>query len=122
MVDAAPILRMVNLTKQFGRLVAVNDVSLDIQEGEFFTIVGPSGSGKTTLLRMLGGLEKPTAGDIYLARRAGQPGARQPAADLHGLPVARALQSQDGRPEHRVLAEDAGARAGVRAASAASRS
>ena len=66
MVDAAPILRMVNLTKQFGRLVAVNDVSLDIQEGEFFTIVGPSGSGKTTLLRMLGGLEKPTAGDIYL--------------------------------------------------------
>ena len=66
MVDAAPILRMVNLTKQFGRLVAVNDVTLDIQEGEFFTIVGPSGSGKTTLLRMLGGLEKPTAGDIYL--------------------------------------------------------
>ena len=66
MVDAAPILRMVSLTKQFGRLVAVNDVSLDIQEGEFFTIVGPSGSGKTTLLRMLGGLEKPTAGDIYL--------------------------------------------------------
>ena len=66
MVDDAPILRMVNLTKQFGRLVAVNDVSLDIQEGEFFTIVGPSGSGKTTLLRMLGGLEKPTAGDIFL--------------------------------------------------------
>ena len=66
MVDAAPILRMVSLTKQFGRLIAVNDVSLDIQEGEFFTIVGPSGSGKTTLLRMLGGLEKPTAGDIYL--------------------------------------------------------
>ena len=66
MVDAAPILRMVSLTKQFGRLVAVNDVTLDIQEGEFFTIVGPSGSGKTTLLRMLGGLEKPTAGDIYL--------------------------------------------------------
>ena len=66
MVDAAPILRMVDLTKHFGRLVAVNDVSLDIQEGEFFTIVGPSGSGKTTLLRMLGGLDKPTSGDIYL--------------------------------------------------------
>lgn len=66
MVQAAPILRMVNLTKQFGKLLAVNDVSLDIEEGEFFTIVGPSGSGKTTLLRMLGGLEKPTVGDIFL--------------------------------------------------------
>ena len=67
MADAAPILRMVGLTKHFGRLVAVNDVSLDIQEGEFFTIVGPSGSGKTTLLRMLGGLEKPSAGEYVNA-------------------------------------------------------
>jgi spermidine/putrescine transport system ATP-binding protein len=66
MAKAAPILRMVNLTKQFGKLLAVNDVSLNIEEGEFFTIVGPSGSGKTTLLRMLGGLEKPTVGDIFL--------------------------------------------------------
>lgn len=66
MVQAVPILRMVNLTKQFGKLLAVNDVSLDIEKGEFFTIVGPSGSGKTTLLRMLGGLDKPTAGDIFL--------------------------------------------------------
>ncbi len=66
MAERAPILRMVNLTKQFGRLLAVNDVSLDIEEGEFFTIVGPSGSGKTTLLRMLAGLEKPTVGEIFL--------------------------------------------------------
>ncbi len=66
MAEPAPILRMVDLTKQFGKLTAVDNVSLDIVDGEFFTIVGPSGSGKTTLLRMLAGLEKPTAGDVLL--------------------------------------------------------
>ncbi|PPR23674.1 MAG: Maltose/maltodextrin import ATP-binding protein MalK [Alphaproteobacteria bacterium MarineAlpha10_Bin2] len=66
MAEGAPILRIENLTKVFGKLRAVNDVSLDIVDGEFFTIVGPSGSGKTTLLRMLAGLEKPNAGDVLL--------------------------------------------------------
>ncbi len=66
MSEAGAFLRMSHITKQFGKLTAVNDVSLDIQEGEFFTIVGPSGSGKTTLLRILGGLERPTAGDVLL--------------------------------------------------------
>ncbi len=66
MAEGAPILRIENVTKQFGKLHAVNNVSLDIVDGEFFTIVGPSGSGKTTLLRMLAGLEKPSAGDVLL--------------------------------------------------------
>jgi len=66
MAEKGPILQLKGLTKQFGRLTAVNAVDLDIEEGEFFTIVGPSGSGKTTVLRMLAGLEKPTAGDILL--------------------------------------------------------
>ena len=66
MGDVAPILEIKNITKQFGKLLAVNNVSLDVIDGEFFTIVGPSGSGKTTLLRMLAGLEKPTGGDIIL--------------------------------------------------------
>ncbi len=80
MANAAPILRMVGLTRQYGKLLAVNDISLEIEEGEFFTIVGPSGSGKTTLLRMLGGLEKPTAGDIFLRDRLvnGVPANRRP--------------------------------------------
>ncbi|MGD9537047.1 MAG: ABC transporter ATP-binding protein [Alphaproteobacteria bacterium] len=69
MANGVPLLRMTNLTKQFGKMLAVNDISLDIMDGEFFTIVGPSGSGKTTLLRMLAGLEKPTAGDVILRKQ-----------------------------------------------------
>ncbi len=66
MAEDKPILRIENVNKQFGKLRAVSNVSLDIIDGEFFTIVGPSGSGKTTLLRMLAGLDKPSAGNILL--------------------------------------------------------
>lgn len=62
----ATILSMRALRKCFGNLVAVDDVSLDIRAGEFFTIVGPSGSGKSTLIRMLAGLETPTSGTVSL--------------------------------------------------------
>lgn len=60
------LLQLRELCKQFGGLAAVDRVSLDVAEGEFFTIVGPSGSGKTTLLRMLAGMETPTGGEILL--------------------------------------------------------
>lgn len=55
-----------NLRKQFGNLVAVDGVSLELEEGEFFSLLGPSGCGKTTTLRMISGLEGPTSGEIYL--------------------------------------------------------
>jgi len=55
-----------NLTKSFGNLKAVDDISLDIQSGEFITLLGPSGSGKTTVLRMIAGFEDPDAGLIKL--------------------------------------------------------
>ena len=54
------------VTKRFGTFVAVDDVSLDIGAGEFFSLLGPSGSGKTTVLRMIAGFERPTAGTIHL--------------------------------------------------------
>jgi len=63
---ADPILKLSQLSKRFGQFVAVKEIDLAIEEGEFFTIVGPSGSGKTTLIRMLAGLEEPSDGDILL--------------------------------------------------------
>ncbi|MDH4187867.1 MAG: ABC transporter ATP-binding protein, partial [Nitrospira sp.] len=53
-----------HVSKQFGRTIVLPDVSLTINDGEFFTIVGPSGCGKTTLLQLLAGLDRPTSGRI----------------------------------------------------------
>ncbi len=61
-----PIITFENVTKRFGRMVAVDNVSLTIDEGEFFCLLGPSGCGKTTLLRMLAGFETPTEGRILI--------------------------------------------------------
>jgi putrescine transport system ATP-binding protein len=63
---AAPYLRVDRVTKKFGDVYAVDDVSLDIFKGEFFSLLGSSGCGKSTLLRILAGLEYPSAGRIYI--------------------------------------------------------
>jgi len=63
------VLRIDGLTKRFGQTVAVDDLSLEIGEGEFFTLLGPSGCGKTTTLRCIGGLERPEGGSITLLDR-----------------------------------------------------
>lgn len=55
-----------HVTKRYGSLVAVDDVSIPIRDGEFLTILGPSGAGKTTLLHMIAGFERPTEGEIYI--------------------------------------------------------
>src|SRR5512136_212741 len=55
-----------HLTKRFGKTVAVNDVSLTVENGTFLTLLGPSGCGKTTLLRCVAGLEDPDGGEIYI--------------------------------------------------------
>ena len=57
---------LVHVTKKFGDLIAVDDVSFDVPKGSFFSVLGPSGSGKTTILRMIAGFETPTSGDIYI--------------------------------------------------------
>ena len=62
--------RLERVTKRFGDFTAVDDLSLAIEHGEFFSLLGPSGCGKTTTLRMIGGFEEATAGTIYLGEQA----------------------------------------------------
>ena len=64
--EASGDLRLVRLTKRFGDMAAVDDLSLTIPQGSFFALLGPSGCGKTTTLRMVAGLEQPTEGAIFL--------------------------------------------------------
>ncbi|MFC5302182.1 ABC transporter ATP-binding protein [Azospira restricta] len=74
------ILDIRNVTRRFGELKAVDDVSLTIEAGEFFTLLGPSGCGKTTLLRMIAGFDEPDEGELFLDGRplAGIPPERRP--------------------------------------------
>jgi len=65
-MNQLPLLQLRGVVKKFGNFTAVHGVDLDIQEGEFFTIVGPSGSGKSTLIRLLVGMDELTDGEIYL--------------------------------------------------------
>jgi spermidine/putrescine transport system ATP-binding protein len=58
--------RLVDVVKRFGDAVAVDHIDLEVQDGEFFSLLGPSGCGKTTTLRMIGGFEEPTSGLIEL--------------------------------------------------------
>jgi spermidine/putrescine transport system ATP-binding protein len=75
---AAADVRLDHVTKRFDEVVAVDDLTLEIERGSFFAMLGPSGCGKTTTLRMIGGFEDPTAGTIYLGER-----------DVTGLPPHR---------------------------------
>ncbi|MCW2857981.1 MAG: transporter ATP-binding protein [Marmoricola sp.] len=63
----SPSIRLTNVAKTFGSVRAVDGISLDIADGEFFSMLGPSGSGKTTVLRIIAGFEQPTTGRIELA-------------------------------------------------------
>jgi len=64
---SAPVLSVSHARKQFGGLVAVNDVSFDVNEGEVIGLIGPNGSGKTTMLNLISGALSPTDGEIRLA-------------------------------------------------------
>ena len=62
--NSAPILQVRGLTKRFGGLTAVKNLSLDLREGEIFGLIGPNGSGKSTAMKTIMGIERPTAGDV----------------------------------------------------------
>ena len=65
-VSSESAVRLDHVGKRFGDVVAVDDIDLDVRDGEFFSMLGPSGSGKTTTLRMIAGFELPTSGRVLL--------------------------------------------------------
>ena len=86
-VDAPPSVALRNVTKSFDDFTAVDDLSLELGQGEFFTLLGPSGCGKTTTLRMIAGFERPTSGEIAIE---GEDVAALPA---HKRPTNTVFQS-----------------------------
>src|SRR3990172_3116039 len=62
--------RIADIAKEFGPVLAVRGVTLEVGEGEFFSLLGPSGCGKTTTLRIIAGLERPTRGEIWFGDEA----------------------------------------------------
>jgi putrescine transport system ATP-binding protein len=86
-MQSTPLVRFERVTKRFGAHTAVDDLTLDIAQGEFFALLGPSGCGKTTLLRMLAGFEVPSAGRILLG------GEDIATAPPHRRPVNMMFQS-----------------------------
>ena len=90
-----------NLTKHFGKVVALNNVSLVIDPGTFVTLLGPSGCGKTTLLRCVAGLEDPDGGEIYIGNKLvfshakghiAVPGSARPGSGLPELCLVAAYE------------------------------
>jgi putrescine transport system ATP-binding protein len=82
-----PLVRVDRVTKRFGAVSAVHDVTLDIFAGEFFALLGPSGCGKTTLLRLIAGFEQPDEGRIFIG------GADVTEMPAHKRPVNMMFQS-----------------------------
>src|SRR6187397_643702 len=112
----APLIRFEAVSKRFGAVVAVETLTLDIAQGEFFALLGPSGCGKTTLLRMLAGFEQPDTGRVVLDGEdlAGVPPYRRPVnmmfqsyALFPHMTVAGNVAfglKQDGLPKHEIAA------------------
>jgi spermidine/putrescine ABC transporter ATP-binding subunit len=98
-MNAPAIVRIEGVTKRFGSVAAVDDVSLEIRPNEFFALLGPSGCGKTTLLRMLAGFERPSEGRIVID---GEDMARMPP---NRRPVNMVFQSYAVFP-HMSVAEN----------------
>ncbi len=119
MSSDTPDIRLSGVSKRYGDVVAVASLDLEIEHGEFFTLLGPSGSGKTTTLRMIAGFEEPDTGTVELAGKdvtALAPYDREVNTVFQDYAL---VPAHDGRRERRV--RDAGAARRRRGANAPSR-
>ena len=103
--ESSIAVRLEQIEKRYGDVVAVAGIDLDVRDGEFFSMLGPSGSGKTTTLRMIAGFEQPTSGRVVLH---GRDVTRCPAIRArrqHGLPGLRPVPAHDGRRQRGLRAD-----------------
>ena len=100
-----PMIEIRGVTRSYGTFKALDDATLTIREGEFFSLLGPSGCGKTTLLRMIAGFDKPTIGHDPRRRPADGRHPGQPPPDQHGVPELRDLPAPQCRAERRLRPE-----------------
>ena len=89
------------ISKHFGTSVAVADLDLQIEQGEFFSLLGPSGCGKSTTLRMLAGFVKPTTGHIHVNGRDVTATAARGAGHWNRIPELRDFSTYDSLRQHR---------------------
>ena len=93
-----------NLGKTFGELEALRGIELEVERGEFISVVGPSGCGKTTFLRIVAGLEQASAGAVLLDGRAAARSRRRPrlrVPDRQPAALAHGVRQRDHRPRGR---------------------
>ncbi len=96
-----------NISKHFGSLVAVQDVDLVIEPGEFICFLGPSGCGKTTLLRIITGFEQQTNGNLIYNGKIINDVIPQKKGFWHCLSVLCPVSQYDGTPEYRIWTKNA---------------
>ena len=96
------VIHLDNIFKSFGKTPAVDGVSLEINDGEFFALLGPSGCGKTTLLRILGGFDIPDRGRVLMDGKdiTRLPPNRRPVK--HAVSILRDFSAYDGRRQCRL--------------------
>jgi ABC-2 type transport system ATP-binding protein len=92
--SAVPAIEMIDLTKQFGTLKAVDRLSLEVEQGEIFGLLGPNGSGKTTTINMLSGLSVPTSGEVRVMGYEVRRHARRVRQILGAVPQETALYEE----------------------------
>lgn len=97
------IIKAEKISKRFDSLQVLNDVSLEIQRGEFVSIVGQSGAGKTTLLQILGTLDKPTSGKVYIHQSSVFDLSEKEMASFRNLHVGFVFQFHQLLPEFTAL-------------------